>query len=518
MRITRRSMLGGVASLGMASAFGISGLKAESSNVLIVTCQNDAPNLDPHVNSDDPSTLLLRNIYDTLVRVAGNPAKVIPSLATEWTVSEDGTEYVFRLNPKAKFHDGSPVTSKDVAYSFDRLLRLKLGSSWMIAGIVEPGSVEAAEPGVVKIKLASPFAPFLSVLPWIRVANSAAIEANKGEDDGQTYLRTATAGSGPFRLVRAEPGNLYQLERVADDWHEGGGNLAGAIVRIVRESSRQRLMLQAGEAHAAINLSADDIDQLKGRSGIVTLSEFEYKNFSWKLNCKHGPFTDPNMRKAVNFALNYDALLGVSGAAKRTRGPLYEGLFGFDAATPVYQTDLAKAKELLAKTPNAGGGLKLVATHITGHEQQRRWTLVLLDSLRGIGIDLDVRPVTWPDMVALTRSAETCPDFFPVISSANYADPDDAAFAYHSSRNGGFANPTYANPTVDDLIIDARREVDTTRRAALYQEFQAAVVEDAPDILGVVPVRPLGFSTRLTGYEYTPVRAATFDFLPLSLS
>jgi peptide/nickel transport system substrate-binding protein len=516
MTVTRRTVLGGAAALAATAGSRTGPAAAQSRKVLIIACQNDISIFDPHLGRDDPGTLMLRNVYDSLVRVVGRPPQPLPGLATSWTASADGLEYVFELNPKARFHDGAPVTGEDVRYSFERQLRLGQGNAWMIAGIVD--KVESLDTHKVRITLTKPFAPFITVLPWIRVINSALVEANKGSDDGQTFLRTETAGSGPFRVTRVEPGNLYEFVRAENDWHEGGGNLEGAIIRIVRESSRQRLMLQTGEAHVAVNLTADDIAQLEGRDGVVAKNESEYYNFGWKLNVRHGPFADINLRKAVNYAFDYDAMLGVSGPAKLAHGPLYEGLLGYDAELPVYRTDMAKAKEYLAKTQYANGGVKLVATHITGHEQQRRWTLVLLDSLRNLGFDLDVRPVTWPDMVALTRSPETCPDLFPIYSGCNYADPDAAAFVYHSSRNGSYENPTYASEVVDRLIMEARSETDEAKRAELYKEFQRTVTEDTLEILGVIPVRPLGMRAELQGYEYTPIRAATFDFLPLSLA
>ena len=109
---------------------------------------------------------------------------------------------------------------------------------------------------------------------------------------------------------------------------------------------------------------------------------------------------------------------------------------------------------------------------------------MLLDNLKQLNIDLDIRPMVWPDMVASTRSPETTPDFFPVYQTANYGDPDNIAFAaYHSSRNGNWQNPVYANPKVDDLIMRARAETDEEKRKALYAEWVAAVNEEIVDLL-----------------------------------
>jgi len=491
---------------------------AQAKRILIIASNQDVPNFDPHIATGYSASMLLRNTYDSLVRVEGTPPQPVPHLAESWTVSEDGTEYVFKLDPAAKFHDGSPVTAEAVQYSFDRLLRLNKGNAWMVAGIVDETSVQPLDDKTVRIKLVKPFAAFLQVLPWIWVVNPKEVEAHKGTDDGQTHLRTNIAGSGAFRVRRAEAGNLYEFERVPDAWKPGGGNLTGAIWKIVRETATQRLMVGRGEAHVAVDLTSEDMDALKGRPGVTLVIEPEYRTFSIKLNTKHGPLADANLRKAISYAFNYQAMLDAAGYAKLMTGPLPEGIFGHDPSLKVYRTDLDKAKELLAQSQYANGGVKLVMTHVSGLDQQRRWGLVLLDSLKKLNIDLEIKPMIWPDMVASTRSPETCPDFFPVYQTANYGDPDNIAFAaYHSSRNGNWQNPVYANPVVDDLIMKARAETNEERRKALYGEFQRVVVEDAPDIFGVLENRKLALRAEVQNFRFTPVASNAIELFPLSL-
>ncbi len=219
--------------------------QAQTRKILVVASNQDVPNFDPHIATGYSASAFLRNVYDSLVRVEGNPVKIVPSLAASWTTSPDGMEYTFKLDPAAKFNDGTPVTSADVKYSFDRLQRLGKGNAWMVAGILDANSVQPVDPQTVKIKLAKPFVAFPQVLPWLWIVNAKEVEANKGADDGQTYLRTKIAGSGAFTIKRAEPGNLYEFEKVANPWKTGGGNLTGAIWRIIRETSNQRLAAAA---------------------------------------------------------------------------------------------------------------------------------------------------------------------------------------------------------------------------------------------------------------------------------
>lgn len=486
--------------------------------VLVIAATQDIPNFDPHIATGYSASFMLRNVYDALVRVEGSPPKPVPELAQSWTVSPDGRTYTFKLNPAARFHNGKPLTADDVAYSFKRSLRLNKGNAWMIQGVVGPDSVTAVDAGTVRFNLLKPFAAFLHVLPWIWIVSKADVEANLGADDGQTYLRTQTAASGSFKVRRAEAGNLYELERVAG-WQTGGGNLTGVIWRIVRETASQRLMIQRGEAHIAVDLTSEDMDALKDKPGVVRVIEPEYRTFTIKMNTRHGPMADLELRKAVSYATNYKGILDAAGYADLMVGPLPNGILGHNPQLAVYRTDMAKAKEHLAKSKVPNGGIKLTMVYVSGLEQQRRFALVLLDSLKQLNIQLDIKPMLWPDMVAACAKPETFPDFFPVYQTANYGDPDNVAFAaYHSSRNGNWQNAVYANPEVDALIERGRGEPDSAKRVVIYREMQQKIVADAPDLFGVLERRKLALRDNVKGFQFAPVASNAIECFGLSLT
>lgn len=518
--ISRRRLMG-LAGAGLASLTLPQGAFAQQGGrrILVIASNQDIPNFDPHIATGYSASMLLRNCYDSLVRVESNPPKPVPHLAASWTASADGLEYVFKLDPAAKFHDGSAVTADDVVYSFQRLLRLNRGNAWMIQGVVTPTGVTAVDKSTVKFALAKPFAAFLQVLPWAWVVSKTQVEANLGTDDGQTWLRSNLAGSGAFKVRRAEAGTLYELERLPNAWKAGGGNLTGAIWRITRETATQRLMLQRGEAHIAVDLTSEDMDALKDRPGVVRVIEPEYRTFSIKMNTRHGPMADLEFRKAVSYATNYQAIADAAGYADLMVGPLPNGIMGHDPKLEVYRTDLAKAREHLAKSKHPNGGVKLTMVHVSGLDQQRRWALVMLDSLKQLNIELDIKPMIWPDMVAACRTPETFPDLFPVYQTANYGDPDNIAFAaYHSSRNGNWQNAVYNSPEVDKLIEAGRAEPDEAKRIAIYGEMQRRIVADAPDIFGVLERRKLALRDQVKGFAFVPVASNAIELFPLSLS
>ncbi|MET0741890.1 MAG: ABC transporter substrate-binding protein [Microvirga sp.] len=517
MELNKRQFLAGLAGTSVVAAFPGTA-DAQSRRILVLSSSVDIPNFDPHAATGYAPQWLFRNTYDPLVRVTGNPPEPAPGLAKSWTRSEDGLTYVFQLDPNAKFHDGTPVTARDVEYSFKRLLRLAKGPAWMVSGVLDEKSVKATDSGTVTMTLLRPFAPLLSVLPWMFVVNAAAVEKNLGSDDGQGYLLATIAGSGPFKVGRVAPGDLYELLRVKDDWHKGG-NLDGVIWKIVRESSTARLMLQRGQVHFALEMFAEDMDAIKDMPKVVRIMEPDYRSFSIKMNTAKGPLADKNLRKAISYAFNYQGMIDAAGPAELMTGPLPTGMFGHDPSLKVYRTDMDKAREYLAKSPHKDGGFTLSMMHAAGYENQRRWCLLMLETLKQFNIGLDIRPSVWPDIVAMAKSPDTMTDFYSIFQSPNYADPDNTAFAaYHSSRNGQWQNPVYKNPEVDRLIEAARAEVDPGRRAALYKSFQELVVDDAPDIFGLLELRKFAMRDNVQNYQFSPVAANTFEVLPLSLS
>lgn len=514
----RRTLFTGMAGGAMLVASpNIAAAQRGQRRVLVIASGADVPDLDPHLGTGYAPAAFYRNLYETLVRVEGNPPRVVPMLAESWTASPDGMEYTFRINAAARFTDGTPVTAEAVRYSFNRALRLGRGNAWMISGALDQTSVTAVDERTVRMRLIRPFSPFLTVLPWIFIVNPAVVEANRGSDDGAGYLRTNVAGSGAFRLRRAEIGNIYEFDRVENHWRPGG-NVTGVIWRLVRETTTQRLLVQRGEAHIALDLTSEDMDALAGRPGVRLISEPEFRTFSIKMNTRFGPLMDIEMRRAMAYAFNYQAMLDSAGRAQLMVGPLPNGILGHDPDLQVPRTDMAKAREHLARSSQMRPGLKMKVVHVTGLEQQRRWGLVMLDSLRQLGIELEVQAMTWPDMVASTRSPETTADFFMVYQTANYADPDNIAFAaYHSSRNGNWQNPVYRSAEVDALIERGRSETNEARRIAIYREFQQKVVADVPDIFGVLEQRKLAFRDNVDGFVFTPVASNAIEFANLNL-
>ena len=490
-------------------------------SVLVIGSGQDVSNLDPHTGYDYAIRAIQRNTYDALFKYEGPQAKIIPWLAESFEASSDAKTYTIKLNKKAKFQNGDPVDAESVKFSFNRMITLKKGISWMFTGVMDVNSVQVVDPQTVKITLTKPYSPFISTLPWLWIANPKEVKAHEvGGDAGEGWLKEHSAGSGPFKIKRWEPGTLYEVEADPNYWR-GWGNehLDSVIWKIIRESQSQKLALQKGEIQFALNLSPEDFDQIKSDKSIATVEEPGFRGFYVKMNTTNGPTADVHVRRAISYAMDYEAMIkATNGHAKLLQGAIPVGLEFQDPKLEVYRKNLDKAKAELAQSKYPKGGFDLEYVYVTGLEVERQHGLILLDALKALNINLKITPMVWPDLVAKAKTGETQPNMYAVYQTANYNDPDNAVFpAYHSSQKGTWSAGSYSSAEVDKLIDKARGTIDKNERQAAYSTLQKKLVEDAPDLYGTQETVIFAFRPELGGYVFTPLASNAFDFYPLFL-
>ncbi len=484
--------------------------EADSEAIAIYASAVDVPNIDPAVGHDGAISETQKALYDTLYRHAGNPAELIPWLATGHEVSDDATEWTFTIDERAKFQDGSPVTAEAVVYSATRVLQINKGVAWMFKGVLEETGVEAVDDQTVKFTLVEPFGPFLHAIAWLFVVNPAVVQENEVNGDlGQDWLISNSAGSGPFKIKRWEPGTLYEFESDPDYWR-GWENprLKGYIRQVSRESSTKRLGLTSGEIHAGDYMSVEDSTLLQDTAGVVVPSEPGITTYSIKLNHQRGPTADVNVRRAMAYAFDYDAMISLmADRAVRLHGPLTPNLIGVNEDLVPYETDIEKAKAELAKSAEWKDGFDIEFAYVTGLEEERQTGLILLDQLSKLNINVTITPMEWANAVALFADPEQSPLMFPMYSGSDYPDPDNFLWqSFHSSSAGTWTGSNhYNNPEVDSLLEEARSLADWDQRAELYAQAQQILVDDAAEIFVFGSIAGLVHREELKGYEFCPV-------------
>lgn len=499
---------------------GTSSGGAAAPKVLVAASEQDISNLDPHIGHDYSIATAQKSVYDSLLRYKDNPPELENLLAKSYESNDDASEWTFVLDERAKFHDGSPVKASDVVYSFQRMLRKNKGVAWMFVNIMKEDGVTAVDDHTVKLALTIPFAPLPLILPWLFVVNEALVKQHEVDgDEGEAWLLDHEAGSGPFTIKRWQVGDSYEFEAVPDYWWgwPEEGRLAGFVWKISRESSSSRLMLLNGDVQIGYSLSSEDTDALAKEEGLFVNDELSLTVFAVDLNNQVGPTSDVNVRKALSYAMDYDAIIEIfNGHAVLLEGPLPKGLGEYvNPNLDIYRHDMDKAKAALAAADSqyANGGFELEYVYVTGLQWEEQIGLILLDKLSQLDIRVKMTPMVWPDMVARAKDQNTAPAMFAVQSGTDYADPDNFLWqAYHSSQAGFWsAAAHYKNPVLDKVLEDARATPDHEQRVQLYYQAQEILVADAPVIWGHNPKSRLVLSKKVGGYVYCPIMGTYFQ-------
>lgn len=523
--IDRRTMLkvagAAAAAMGLSSATGAlaapgSGARRiipagqAANNVLVYGSGQDISNLDPHTGHDYAIAWAQKAVYDSILRYTGNPATLAPLLATEVTGNTDASEWTIKLTDQAKFHDGSPVTAEAIQYNFQRMLRKNLGVAWMFANVMDQDSVAIVDPTTLKVTLTKSFAPFDAVLPWLFVANPTIVQANdQGGDEGEAWLASNEAGSGPYTISKWEIGSSYQFDKWADYWFEPEGvNMVDSLIwQIIRESSTKRIAMETGEVQFGDYLTPEDYEAL-GQAGFTLNTNPGITPFALKLNNQIGPTSDINVRKALQQCFDYEAAIAaLSGNGEIMQGPLASGLKPWhkeDLVTLKFDLEGAKASLAASAYPD---GFDLEYVYVTGDAVEEQMGLILLETAAELGINVQMTPLVWPDMVARAADQNTSPGAMAVYAGSDYADADNFLWqAYHSSQAGTWSAAShYINADLDALLEEARSITDQARRKELYDQAQQKLVDDAVEVWVFTAIGLEAWDSNLTGTLDSPI-------------
>lgn len=496
------------------------GEAAAGSRILLYGGNQDIDNIDPATGENYSINAALLSLYDALFITRGNELQ--PHLVESYEVSDDATVFTFKLKENAKFHDGSPVNAAAVVYSFNRLMTLEGPPTYRWAGIANADSAVAVDEFTVEFTLDKPFAPFVGTLTQLFVVNPAIVEANKGDDFGQSYLKEKEAGSGPFTQGRWEIGNLYEFTAVADYWAgwPSENHLDGFLWIIKRDSASQVNSLLAGETHIADTIDGQDAEKIQQEAGYVIYENSGYFINTVKMNTQGEYTSDPNVRKAIAYAMNYEQLPAVQDIPVQVLpGPTPLNFIGAVEGLDVPTYDIAKAKEFLAQSPWPDGGFSLDYVYVTDLTREEVTGLLLLEGLKELNITLNMTPMLWPDMVASCATPESGPDLINIYTQPSYLDPDAHLYnQYHSGQWGSYNSCSfYQNETVDKLLDDARVLGDEAARLDLYAQAQQQIAADQPALWTYTENTIIAAHECIKGYEFRPLESLSVLFQDLSM-
>jgi peptide/nickel transport system substrate-binding protein len=308
--------------------------------------------LDPGNYRDRDTETLIRNIFDALV-TRTHEGEVVAEIAESWEIP-DPTTYVFKIRDGVKFHNGEVLTADDVVFTFDRVLKENGigGNTSPRQGLLGPlKEVRKVDESTVEFVLENPFPVFLQALCHFQIVPKAYVE-----EVGDEVFAEKPIGTGPFKFKEGRLDDQVVLERF-DDYYGGSPDLPPvgpaaiktAIFRLMPDPATRVAALKAGEVHIIDKLPPDIAEVLKSDQNVTVDSVPGTRVYAIEICNTKPPFDDVRVRKALNYAIDWDSILSsiYGGYGERVSTALIPSGFGYSENLEPYPYDPAKAVELL---------------------------------------------------------------------------------------------------------------------------------------------------------------------------
>ncbi|MEC5343314.1 ABC transporter substrate-binding protein [Brenneria populi] len=492
-------------------------LAAVPKDMLVIGKAADPQTLDPAVTIDNNDWTVTYPAYQRLVQyktAAGKGStEVEGDLAEGWQTSDDQRVWTFKLKGGARFADGAPVTADAVKFSFERLLRIGQGPS---EAYPKDLKVEIVDPLTVRFTLSTPFAPFLYTLAndGAAIINPAVMKEHAA-DDAKGWLAGNTAGSGPYMLQRWQKGQ--QLVLVPNPHYAGAKPAFKRVsIKIIGESASRRLQLACGDIDIAESLPVDQMAALK-KEGKVAVDEYPSLRVTYLyLNNGKAPLNQVDLRRAISWSTDYQGMVNgiLGGNGKQMRGPIPDGLWGYDAQAMQYGLDAEKARAAYDKVADKPAGLTFLYS-----DSDPNWEPIAIStqaSLKTLGINVKLEKLANATM----RDRVGKGDYDIAIGnwSPDFADPYMFMnYWFESDKKGLPGNRAfYDNKTVDELLKKAVATADQAQRAKDYQAAQKIVIDEAAYVYLFQKNYQVAMNKAVKGFVYNPMLEQVFNVAAMS--
>ena len=490
-----------IRTLALALGLALTGLAAAqtSGGTLVAAWEQEPVGLDPHITSARSSYQVLENVIDTLITLDAEQ-NLVPSLAHTWTVADDGLSVTFELREGVRFSNGTELTAQHVVTVFERLLDPETGSgnAWRMAGVT---AIDAPDALTVVLTLDSPNP---SLLGHLASSNALGIFDPVGVEDGS--INTRPIGTGPFMITDFQPGTRVLLERNPHYWQEGLPYLDAVDIRIIGDETVRRSALVTGDIDWAFSVPPQAVEELDARDDVLVDRAAAGAYYYIGVNTEEGPLADVRVRQAIAFAINRDNIAAAAefGNAQVTQDPIPPSSAWHFGYAP-YAYDPERARALLAEAGYADGfEIEIMPTSFI--EATIRAAQVIQADLAAVGVRASIRTLEWAEW--LQEQGDGNYDTY-VCSWNGLVDPDDFFYAQH--RTGEVFNFTgYSNPTVDELLDEARMLPEFDDRRPLYEEINRHIVDEAPYIYLYNPLEIHAYAPDVMGFQARADQAVRF--------
>ncbi|VDC20228.1 ABC transporter substrate-binding protein [Pseudogemmobacter humi] len=478
-------------------------------------------------------------IYNRLTEFKKGTTEIEPGLAESWEVSEDGTEYTFRLRQGVKWHSNEKFTptrdfnADDVVFSFERQANADHPWNQYIAGVTYEyfnsmdmpnlvKSVEKIDDYTVKITLTQSEAPFLAniAMPFASIISKEyadTLEAAGTKED----LNNLPIGTGPFRFVAYQKDAVIRYAKNADYW--GPAPLIDDLVFAITPDAAVRLQkLKAGECHLMPYPAPADIEAIKA-DGNLKLDEQAGLNVGYlAYNTTVAPFDDVRVRKALNMAINKQAIVDAvfQGHAEPAKNPIPPTMWSYNDAIQDDPYDPEASKALLEEAGVSGLSMEIWAMPVQRPymPNARRTAELMQEDLSKVGVKAEIVSYEWGEY--LSKSMETGRKGAVILGwTGDNGDPDNflsVLLSCASAVEGGANRAFWCNEEFSNLLQQAKTNPDPAERTRLYEEAQVLFKEQAPWFTIAHSTQYVPMRANVSGFVMSPLGDFTFETVDIA--
>ncbi|MBO0345350.1 peptide ABC transporter substrate-binding protein [Roseibium limicola] len=459
----------------------------------------DPETLDQHKTSTVYESHILRDMYEGLVSYSAE-GKIIPGVAKDWTVSEDGTTYTFNLREDAKWSNGDPVVAGDFEYSLRRIMTPETGAKYasvlypiLNAEAVNKGekpveelAVKAIDDHTLEIKLASATPYFIDLLGH---QTGLPVHPATVEEFGSDFVKAENiVTNGPFTLAEFIPNAHVKVTKNPNFHHAADVKIDTVYFYPTEDRGAALRRFQAGELDSNNDAPTEQVDFMKKELGDQFRVAPYLGTYYYALNHESEGLDKPEVRQALSMAIDReflaDEIWGGTMVAGYSFVPPGIGNYGEPAYADYKDMSIIdredKARELLeAAGYDESNPLHLRINYNTS-ENHKNTAVAIADMWKPLGVDVELINTDTKTHYAMLRDRGD----FDVARAGwigDYSDPQNFLFMVESD-NDGFNYARYSNEEYDALMDEAATTVDLEKRAAILKQAEAIFMRDLPFI------------------------------------
>lgn len=479
--------------------------------------------LDPAEAYEMDSFQIVGNMYETLVVLdtsLSDDQMIKPVLAKEWTIEEhdDHWTMTFRLNEKARFASGRPVTAQDVVYSWGRVIDRNGLPAFLFTDIVQlkKENLHIVDSQTLAVTLPNTTNPqiFMAVLSFSAAAvlDHEVVTANAGNDQGVTWLTQHSAGSGPYMLARWEPGKSIVLIANPNYWNETP-SIKTVVLRSVSDEATLSTLIDSGAADIIKDISNEQVRTLSQNPDVLIERAYSLDFVYLGMNVDKPPFDRQEVREAIRFALNYDKLTNqlIDGNGIIVQEIIPVGLPGHTGLQPFLQ-DREKAQKLLNEAGFQDGTPIELLTYEGIAPGGALWADVAALIKRDLdAVGFDVQITQSPDMLDRYRAKES--QMVLAVWGPDFFDPDTnvTSFTVYDAQSIAWRN-NWNDPELAKLAKSAAEERDMASRMDLYRTITEKVLHTGPYAILYQPRCLFARRAHVKGFLYVPTDTPMIRF------